>query len=96
MQIITNGHLRDVLYWWDLTEKERAKFDWIEEGRKEEFEFARFKGQVYCLSEFEWLRETPGWDGGMADTVFSGVVFRYPVEDRFVDTEHVIMGWYVE
>src|SRR5690606_15213267 len=47
--IITNNQPRDLISWYDLTEKEQADFDYVEDGQ---FSGFRYKGQVYDLGEF--------------------------------------------
>lgn len=101
--IITNSHPRDVLYGHDLTETERAEFDYIdwnavEDGRASA-EFARYRGQLYDLNDTEGIPQfARGWDAYISDSYFSGIVFRYPRENYLgkieIDTERVIVGRY--
>lgn len=51
-QIKTNNVPRQVLYGYELTEKEAAEFDYIEADDFYAHSFIRYKGQVYDLSEF--------------------------------------------
>lgn len=79
MKIITNNHFRDVLYAFELTEKELQQFDYLPEG---EGSFFRYKGQVYDLGEFmRWDNPSSptrgGWDGFRSDSFFSGIVVKY-------------------
>ena len=95
MKVISNGHLYPIIYQWELTDAEKADFDWADDS----MEFVRYRGQLYCISEFESVSptdaDTRGWDGYQGDSYFSGVLMRYPREDgRIEDTEHVIMGTY--
>ena len=65
MQIITNNQPRPVLFAYELTEKERKEFDYIEDIASPDCQavFVRYKGQVYDLGEF--LRIVPaGTTGG--------------------------------
>lgn len=57
--IKTNNQARDVLYAWQLTDKERADFDYIEDINSPDCctSFFRYKGQVYDLGEFVRLVE---------------------------------------
>lgn len=97
----TNNHKRPVLNRWELTAKESAEFDYLEE---DEGQFFRFKGQVYDLGEFSRITapgserlhpmecqalELQGWDGYACDSFFSGVLVKYA--DKF---ESVIVGQY--
>lgn len=77
MEIITNHQPRNVINWYELSDKERADFDW--EGANECCYF-RYRGNVYCLSEF--MRASGniallGWDGMEADSYFSGTLVKY-------------------
>lgn len=98
MKIITNNHERDVLSWWDLTDKERKAFDYLIE-REEDGVFFRYMGEVYDLGEFmrvpnneparQELNELREWDGYLSDSFFSGIVVKY--RGRF---ESVVVGRY--
>jgi hypothetical protein len=108
--ITTNNVPRDIIYGYELTESERAEFDYIdwqkvEDGTGDIGEFVRYKGQLYDLNDTEGKSQSEdlaGWDMYISDSFFSGVVFRYPREpstycpDRYadIDTEHIIVGRY--
>ena len=99
LKIITNHHKRDIIYWYELTDKEKLEFDWIEDNghNPDEFMFFRYKGNVYCLSDFMLCNDHfPGnWDGYSNDTYFSGILIKYPMEDwGELDTEHIIVGMF--
>jgi hypothetical protein len=93
MTIKTNNVPRDVVYWYELTEKERAEFDYIEtDDEQSEATFFRYKGEAYDLGEFlRWdnpASPTRGnWDGYRSDSYFSGLAVRY-----VQDFERVIVG----
>lgn len=94
LQIISNYHERPVVYFWELSEEERAEFDW--RGVEEET-YVRYKGEVYCLSEFMRTAGNPDaafrkWHGYHSDSFFSGILVRYP-DDGMGD--FVVMGWYM-
>ena len=99
LRIITNGHRRPILYWHELTDKERKGFDWIDDTEVWE-SFFRYKGWTYCLADFTAIRNHPepsfsNWDGYSSDSFFSGIVVKYPREEwGDIDTESVIVGWY--
>ena len=59
MQIKTNNQARPVLYSYELTEKERQEFDYIEDIDNSDCcaSFVRYKGHVYDLGEFVRLVE---------------------------------------
>jgi hypothetical protein len=91
MKITTNNIPRAVICGFELTEKQRAEFDYLDDIDSATF-FA-YKGQIYDLGEF--MRVEPGsahfagWGGYSPDGFFSGVVVRY-VDDY----EQVIVGTY--
>lgn len=106
MQIITNNQPRNLISWYDLTEKERADFDYIEDG---EFNGFRYKGNIYDLGEFVRIlprsQQSNGnydsfahtCDGGDAMLEWSGVqsdTFFSGVLVKLVDDESVIVGRY--
>lgn len=90
MQIKTNNQPRDLISWYDLTEKEQADFDYIEDG---EFNGFRYKGRVYDLGEFMRCSGSVNgfsdWHGISSNTFFSGVLVKYTS-----DFESVIVGRY--
>uniref|UniRef100_A0A6M3IYD1 Uncharacterized protein n=1 Tax=viral metagenome TaxID=1070528 RepID=A0A6M3IYD1_9ZZZZ len=99
LTIITNGHPRDIIGGWELTEEEREEVDYYE--TKEELEdasFFRYKGNTYDIGEFSRISKgtfPPFWDGYISDSFFSGILIRYPTEEwGGMDTDHVIVGWY--
>ena len=77
MKIVTNNQHRPILFWWDLTEKERQKFYYLDSTTEQESaQFVRYKGELYDLGEF--TRATiPGWDGAQAHSYFNGMLIRY-------------------
>lgn len=98
LTIITNNVPRDVLDAWELSEAERAEFDYLNwdalETGEESASFFRYKGEVYDLGEFMRWDGVPfsplaAWDGYQSDTFFSGLLVRY-VED----SERVVVARY--
>lgn len=81
MKIITNNQPRPLLSWWDLSDKEKAEFDWLETEEEQcSADFFRYKGQVYCLDEFSHItssHDLSGWDGIYNNSFFSGVLIKY-------------------
>lgn len=103
LTVHTNNVTRDVIYGHELTEKERAEFDYLDwsqpDGDGWTHSFVRYNGQLYDLSEFmrtsELLSpEMQNWDGYMSDSYFSGTLIRYAREDDRLDPERVVVGWY--
>lgn len=101
LSIKTNNVPRLLLYGYQLTEKERKEFDYIDAEDFETHEFFRYKGILYDLGEFTRIpcmpTESPmnRWDGYAGDSFFSGVVIRYVREgnDHF-DMDRIICGTY--
>lgn len=103
MKIKTNNRPRDLLSLWELTEKERSEFDYVDEEDGAE-RFVRYRGNVYDINEY--MRVTPpgstryhptecqepafqGWQGYQSDSFFSGTLVRY-----VDDCERVVMATY--
>ena len=94
MRIKTNNQWRETLTWHDLTTKEQAEFDYLDNDDKRMCAtFVRYKGWTYDLAEFE---RTPAhgpfpteWHGYQSDSFFSGVLVAYSR-----DMERVIMATY--
>jgi len=88
-EIIGNGVPREVIYGFQLSEKEKADFDWMDDI--DDQRFFRFKGQVYAFSEImavhntvhnpnppEWMKE---FDGYSSDSFFSGILIKFGSND---------------
>lgn len=99
VRITTNNVPRNIIDAYELTEKERAEFDYlnwsaIDEG-SDSASFIRFKGTLYDLSEFMAWTNPPAnsplakWHGYHSDSFFSGLVIRY-----CNDHDSVIVGTY--
>lgn len=84
MEIITNNQERAIVSWYDLTDIEREWFDW--EGA-EESSFFRYKGTVYCMSDFTVVPKgvlesaRNAWDGMLSDSYFSAILIRFADSD---------------
>lgn len=94
-KIITNNVPRDIINWYDLTEKEKKEFDWIHKGTEDEYNFVRFNGNCYATNEFMQIDnnnwDLKGWHDYIPDTYFSGVLIKY-----VNDYEQVVMGRYYQ
>jgi hypothetical protein len=99
LKIIGNGHCRDIIYYWELTDDEREDLDWADEDEA----FFRYKDNVYALSEFMRIsKQAPepmqAFDGYMSDSFFSGILIRYPCRNEWhtvESDEHVQVYWYM-
>ena len=91
MTIRCNEQPRLMLDWDQLTKKEQADFDYLDQRNQPEASFVRYKGVVYDLGEFMAIdkRVAPhpqrmGWeafDGYHSDSYFSAVLVRYCKDD---------------
>lgn len=94
-KVTTNNIPRDVIYGYELTESERAEFDYLnwtgDDSEGAMRSFFRYKGELYDLGDC--MRVEPmnslcaGWDGYFGETYFSAVVVRY-----VDDFERVVVG----
>lgn len=86
MKITTNNHWRNFLYGYELTDKERAEFDYLSDDEINSGEFVRYKRHVIPLSEFMRIDEPiaphpqrEGWEkwhGYVADSAVSATLIR--------------------
>jgi hypothetical protein len=100
VKVITNNVPRSIIDGYELTEQERAEFDYldwpaIDEGT-DSASFFRYKGELYDLGEFTrdyGITKDAGLpehlskrDGYLSDSAFSAIVV------RIVDDESVVVG----
>jgi hypothetical protein len=94
----TNHHVRDVLRWDQLTDKEREWFDYLDtDDKRDEATFARYRGSVYDLGEVEIASheiKALGFDGMHVDSAFSATVFGYFDRDGNEWEDGVVVGFY--
>ena len=89
MKIVSNYSRRPIIYFNELTTKERKQFDWCDEDNAGVF--FRYRGNTYALSEFvtiENKKDWRNWDAVAGDTYFSGTLVKI-CED---DNDYVIAG----
>lgn len=107
ISITTNGHARELLAYAELTDKERAAFDYLDEGESWDYRFARYRGNVIDVSDMQCVSVSPAfqtfgvnvmpesplaaWHGVASDSYWSGIVARY-----CDDNEHVVIGRYFD
>jgi hypothetical protein len=86
LQIISNYQPRDIIYWRDLTEDERAWYDHVNEP--DDWQGFRYRGAVYDLADFARLPDgvetRAGWQGYYCDSAWSAVVIAYPVDEGII------------
>jgi len=96
LEIKTNNVPRLKLYGYQLSEKERKEFDYIDAEDFDTHDFFRYKGIIYDLGEFMSIPVMPEasplneWDGYSGDSFFSGVVIRYDCSND----DKIICGTY--
>lgn len=97
-KIITNNHVRETVYAWGVPRNIwRDQFSHYRGDDQEEAEgeYFCYRGMWYDLSEFTRLEPTPGWDGGLADSFFSGVVIRFAEDDFYANGTPIVVGtWF--
>ncbi len=107
LTIKCNNVPRNVLRWYDLTDKERKEFDYLDTDDKQmEAEFVRYRGWCYHTSDFMRISHSQAmtpqmieagfdkFDGYASDSFFSGVLLRYAYDGTYRDWERVIMATY--
>ena len=80
---ITNIETVPIIDAADLSDEERKEFDWIDSSETltwDDADFFRYRGEVYCLSDFE-ATSVPDWDGQHTDTFFSAILVKYALDD---------------
>jgi hypothetical protein len=101
LKIKCNWQARETIYWWDLTDKERKEFDYLDDEEKQsDASFVRYKGWTYDLHEFIRIDRSiaphcqrPQWEkfnGYHSDSFFSGVLIKFDDDD----SEYVICATY--
>ena len=93
MIIKTDHKWKNLLYGYELTEKEKSEFDYLTTEQIDFGSFIRYKGRVYDVGEFirvsDGMGELLGWHGYSSDSFFSGIVIK--VSD---DGEQYMIGAY--
>ena len=97
MKIACNNKPRRFIYGYELSEKERADFDYLNPEELDMRDFVRYKGHLYDTGEFMRVTagvancQREGWekfDGYFSDSFFSGVLIKY------IDSDNCIMASY--
>lgn len=89
MKIITNNKPRQLVYGYELTEKEKQDFDYLEDIDSEDF--VRYQGMIIHIGEFMRLSDDSeeskaGWHGVHGLNAFCGVLV------RLLDNGHIVVG----
>ena len=91
IKIMTNNKPRQLIYGYELTDKQKQDFDYIEDI--DSHDFVKYKNNIYDLSEFMRVENNSSlkdWEGYSSDSHFSGTLVKY------IDDDSVIMGWYYQ
>ena len=89
MQIITNNIPRQLIYGYELTDKEKSNFDYLDDI--DNHNFVKYKGFIYDVGEFMRIDNNDAlkdWNGYSSDSYFSGVLI------KFIDSDYVLMARY--
>lgn len=90
MLIKSNHQYRNLLSWFELSEQEQSEFEGV--SNISQYDFVRYKGNIYIVSDFMRTPETlSDWDGVQSDSYFSGVLIKFDTD--FGDT--VKMATYI-
>ena len=86
LTIRTNNVPRLLKYGYEMPEKLRSDFDYIDAEEFATHNFFVFKGQWYDIGEFMCCDSDhfKGWHGYTPDSFFSGVLVKYVGDDRVV------------
>ena len=93
IKIMTNNKPRQTICGYQLTDKQKQDFDYIEDI--DNHDFVIYKNNVIDINEFMRIDEDSkhfrGWHGYSSDSYFSGTLIKY-----CEDTDYIIMGWYYQ
>ena len=99
VKIISNYHLREMQYFYELSDKDqnivKSQYDWMDSEELDNASFFKYRNSWYSLCDFMSLHNKmhfpnppdfmKGWDGYLNDSFFSGVLIRYPQDDGYND-----------
>lgn len=79
LKIITDHKWKNLLYGYELTDKEKKEFDWIDADEIDSHSFFRYRKNVYSITEFMSIHATrltfdKPWNGYYSDSYFSGIL----------------------
>ena len=98
MTVITNNHVRPLVTYWAVPEKERHWFDYVEEDERWSDRFFSYRGRWYDVGDFPRVEPggdlaAAGWHGADADSFWTGMVVRLVDAD---DGPSVVVGRWSE
>ncbi len=79
MKIVTNNNPRPLVYGYELSDKEKSEFDYLEDLEYETF--VRYQGMTLAISEFIRLSDDSeeakqGWSGVYGMNAFCGILIK--------------------
>ena len=101
LKVTTNNHVRPILDGSQLTETERADFDYVDwqavERGEESATFVRYRGDLIHLEDVEVAThplKAQGFDGMVSTSFFDGLAFRYfDAEGNLLDSgDGIVVG----
>ena len=89
MKIVTNNQPRAMVFGYELTEKQRAEFDYLDDIDVEDF--IKYQGMIFHIGDFLRLSDDSeeakqGWHGVYPLNAFCGVLV------KMLDNEKVVIG----
>jgi hypothetical protein len=75
--IKTNNVPRQLFNWYELSNKKRNEFSYVDKEDCSSNSFFRYKGQLYYLGNFMRVGTLDGWEGAEFFTMHSGVCVRF-------------------
>lgn len=78
MQIKTSNRAYPILYWNNLSKKEKKEFDYLDDPEENGLMFFRYRKQAYSLESFLACthEEFKDWNGYHSDSFFSGILIK--------------------
>ena len=90
-KIFGNNHKVPIIYGYDLSDKEKKEFDFLEGEELDQSSFFRFKNWTYYLGNFMRLSNNSPFekcpikfDGYASDSFFSGTLVTFCEDNEFI------------
>ena len=93
LKIYTNNKPRPIIYGFELTDKQKSDFDYLDDINNNQF--FKYKGQIYDISQFMRVCDMyndvkfTGYHGHISDSYFSGILIKL-----CEDTDYIIVACY--